>query len=87
MIDEDFELIFPFVLRRMMRRKQIRQNELSDLTGISEVSISRYVNGRRTPSVKELHKIALALDCSSDELLMVSPSEVKRIKMEHFSQK
>lgn len=55
-------------LRRMMRRRQITEGELADLTGISQVMISRYVTGRSAPSFFNISKIAKALECSTDEL-------------------
>ena len=37
------------------------QRELSEMTGITDVTISRYVNGLRVPKVTNLKKIADAL--------------------------
>ena len=45
------------------------QRELADLTGITEVSMSRYIRGERTPNGIIVAKIANALHTTSDELL------------------
>lgn len=45
------------------------QRELADLTGITEVSMSRYIRGERIPNGTIVAKIATALHTTSDELL------------------
>lgn len=45
------------------------QRELADLTGITEVSMSRYIRGERIPNGIIVAKIATALHTTSDELL------------------
>lgn len=55
-------------LFRMMRRKCITQEELSYRTGIHQTIISKYINGKHTPSLYNADKIAKALNCSLDEL-------------------
>lgn len=50
-------------LNRKMEQAFIDQTELSERTGISKVTLSSYMNGRSTPSVYNLRKIANALNC------------------------
>ena len=45
------------------------QKELSEMTGITESAISRYVNGERIPSLKNVIKIARALECRVGDLI------------------
>ena len=52
----------------LMLSKGITPWQLSEMTGISEVSISRYRNGKATPSGFNMDKICRVLDCSSSEL-------------------
>ena len=40
---------------------------------ISDVQVSNYESGRRSPSAKSLRDLALALECSADYLLGLSP--------------
>lgn len=61
--------IFTKRLNQTLQKQNITQKQLSELTGITEQSISRYVNGSRTPGTPELIKIADALDVSIDYLL------------------
>lgn len=55
-------------LRNMMHFKGIPLYELSKRTRISEVSLSKYINGKATPSGSNIDRIARALSCTSLEL-------------------
>ena len=54
-------------LRKMMTKRQISQQELSEKTGISQSSISYYLTGQKLPSFYNLDKLARVLDCSTDD--------------------
>ena len=56
-------------LKRTIHEKAITQRELAATTGISEVSISRYINADRLPKITEFKKIADALGVTADYLL------------------
>ena len=53
----------------VLRRKELKltQQELSDRTGISMVSLRAYEQGKRLPTSKNLNKIACALELDYDE--------------------
>lgn len=51
-----------------IHRLGITQGDLSDMTGISSVTLSSYMNGRSTPSTYNLLKIAKALGCNPESL-------------------
>lgn len=68
--EERFRLEFGRRLRRILDFKNISQLELSEMTGISQVAISKYIRGKRTPSFYNADKIARALDCSITELIL-----------------
>ena len=59
---------FGIRLTRMMWSRGITQITLSAITGIPQRSISKYMNGKMTPSFYNVERIARALDCSVDEL-------------------
>ena len=65
--EEECRREFGIRLHKMLKRKNITQNELSERTGLSTNSISKYINGRKTPTFYNADKIAKALDCSIDE--------------------
>lgn len=45
------------------------QWKLSEMSGISEVSLSKYLNAKATPSGYNIDRICCALDCSGSELI------------------
>lgn len=67
--DERVLRVFAFRLQRQMTLRGMTQSDLSDITGISQPTISNYLNRRQSPDIVKLNKIALALNCSVDELL------------------
>ena len=55
-------------LRRKMYLSGVTQKELSDRTGIPQSNISKYINGRLMPSLKNVVNLAYALNCDVREL-------------------
>lgn len=55
-------------LRKVMYKKGITQIELSEMTGITQQTISLYMSGKRLPGFYNVDKIAKALGCSIEEL-------------------
>lgn len=58
-------------LGSIMRMRRVSRQELSDITGLSEVSISKYLNGKATPTLYHAEKIARALDCSVSDFYKI----------------
>lgn len=69
---------FSINLRCKMWDAGISQTRLAEQTGISQVSISNYLNGKSTPSGWAMDRLAKALDCNAWELY---PCEVHESKM------
>ena len=55
-------------LKNKMQLFGMTQEQLSYRTGISQVTISKYIQGKATPSTFNCKKIAKALRCSISEL-------------------
>ena len=66
--EESWRNNFAERLANKMRKKCYTQERLSDETGISRVTINKYVNAKAIPSVYNLEKIIKALNCSMHEL-------------------
>lgn len=66
MSEEECRKEFGERLRKIMNRRGISQDKLSEITGITQASISKYINGTRTPTFFTADKLAKALDCSVD---------------------
>ena len=69
-VDEDeWRMNFARRLKNRMHRFGISQDELSERTGISKVTLSKYQNGRALPSGANIERLARALHCSYNELI------------------
>lgn len=55
-------------IKKILREKDITQNELAQITGLDKSTISRYVNFNRIPRGENILKIMKALNVSIDEL-------------------
>lgn len=62
-------------IKELMDEKGVKSIQLSEMIGISKVSISNLLNGKLTPSFDTLEKIATALNVPMWQLF-VSPDEV-----------
>lgn len=67
MSDEEYLCELGRTLERMMYYKGISQFEMSERTGISQTTISRYIAGKISPSYYNLDKIARVLNCSMED--------------------
>ena len=67
--DTDTRKQFAYNLYNKIRRMGMNQQKLSELTGISENTISNYCVGKGLPNVYNLKKICRALKCSVYELV------------------
>ena len=69
MIDElGFKTIFKNKLRYYMTMRGVTQSDLSKLSGVSQTTIKRYLDGTRTASAYCVAKIAKALGCNISDL-------------------
>jgi len=59
---------FNLYLNRVLKDRNITQDELAEMIGISIQGVSRWIRGVNLPTDKNLVKIASALNISSDEL-------------------
>lgn len=60
---------FGDALRDIMDYRNTSQEELADILGVSQATVSRYVNGLQMPSVKTIIMISNELECDIDELV------------------
>ena len=66
--EDECRMEFALNLKRRMMLCGMSNEDLSELSDISRVSISKYVNGRSLPNIYNLRKLARALKCSVREL-------------------
>ncbi len=63
---------FSYNLVSLMEENNMKQNVVADQIGVSEVIISRYISGKRTPRLDIIIKIANLFNVSTDFLLGIS---------------
>lgn len=61
--------IFGDNLASILEEEQISQKELSRLTGLSESTISRYINKLQMPNVRAIINISYALNWTFEDML------------------
>lgn len=59
----------------VLKKRGMQQKDLANIIGVTEVVISRYITGERTPKPEMLANIATALHTTSDYLLDIENSE------------
>lgn len=69
MTEVEFIDIFKGNLKSLMDEVGYNQQELAQEAKIDQSTISKYLNGTRMPSVRALNNIAIALNCTVDELV------------------
>lgn len=52
-------------IEESLRAKKMAQRDLAKKLNVTEVTVSRWLNGERDPSIETLNKIAKALDTSA----------------------
>lgn len=67
--EEEWKRRFGLRLRRKLSIAGVTQWQLAEKTGISEVTISKYLNGRATPSAYNVDRIAWVLNCDASDLM------------------
>lgn len=58
-------------IRKFIVYRGMRQQDVSEKSGITEAMLSRYINGTSLPGLDKLYNLASVLNCSVDDLLGV----------------
>lgn len=66
---EEYKIFSNRLKEAMKKKHRMKQSELAEATGLTEVTISRYINGYRVPKATELVRISKAVGVSCDYLL------------------
>ena len=56
-------------LKRMLEKRNVKQVDIARLLGVSEVMVSRYVNGLSDPTIRSAKKMAEYLGCKIDDIV------------------
>lgn len=66
MTEKEFKNEFAHRLFNAMKYRGVTQEELARLTGVTQPTLSNYLNGKSSPSFYTVDKLAKALNCSVD---------------------
>ena len=69
MSEMDWLDIFGDNLIDMLKEARMSQRELADESGLSEATVSAYINKKKIPGLRAIINMAYALNCSTDELI------------------
>ena len=69
MSEMDWLYTFSNNLARILYEMKLTQRDLSELSGLSEGTISKYLNGQQIPGVKAILNISYAIGCEISELI------------------
>jgi transcriptional regulator with XRE-family HTH domain len=69
MTEEKWLWIFKDTLSEMMIDRGMTQKELASRAGLSEASVSNYLNARQFPTVRAVINLSYALGCNLEELV------------------
>lgn len=58
-------------IAHILKVRGITQREFAKMIGLQEATLSRYINGTRTPNIQQIREICMALDVSADWLIGV----------------
>lgn len=66
--EQELKTEFGRRLQRLLYSRGMTQEDLANVTGISQAMISQYITGRVNPSFAKVDKICRVLGCSMDKL-------------------
>ena len=75
--------MFKDKVRELMKAQDLSQKDMAEKTGITEASISRYLNGERTPRIDIIVNFAKALKVDVDYLIF-DDDEIKEREEEYI---
>lgn len=61
-----------------LKRKNMSQKDLATRLGVSEVTVSRWLNGERDPSIETLNRIAGELGCATSAFFVDDATDEKK---------
>lgn len=67
--------LFAAWINEQMTRRRLGKNELAELLGLSQSSVSEYTRGLRAPRLKTVRRLADAFDVPTEEILALLPTE------------
>ena len=65
-------------IEMQLRLKKMSQKDLAERLGVTEVTVSRWLNGERDPSIETLNRIAEALDTTTSHFFITDDWQTEK---------
>ena len=72
-------------IEMQLRLKKMSQKDLAERLGVTEVTVSRWLNGERDPSIETLNRIAEALDTTTSYFFITDDWQTEKKPAEEKS--
>ena len=72
---DEYAKEFGVYLKSLLEEKGMTQAELARRTGITEASVSRYINGNRSPRIAQAYRMALVIGIDMNTLIYLGKGE------------
>ena len=72
---DEYDKAFGEHLKSLLEEKGMTQAELARRTGLTEASVSRYINGNRTPRIAQAYRMAWAIGIDMNTLIYLGKGE------------
>lgn len=72
---DEYAKAFGEYLKSLLEEKGMTQAELARRTGLTEASVSRYINGNRSPRIAQAYRMALVIGIDMNTLIYLGKGE------------
>ena len=72
---EEYAKAFGEYLKSLLEEKGMTQAELARRTGLTEASMSRYINGNRSPRIAQAYRMAQVIGIDMNTLIYIGKGE------------
>ena len=77
---DEYAKAFGEYLKSLLEEKGMTQAELARRTGLTEASVSRYINGNRSPRIAQAYRMALVIGIDMNTLIFMGKGDDERCK-------
>lgn len=75
---DEYAKAFGEYLKSLLEEKGMTQAELARRTGLTEASVSRYINGNRSPRIAQAYRMALVIGIDMNTLIFMGKGNDER---------
>lgn len=83
---DEYAKAFGEYLKSLLEEKGMTQAELARRTGMTEASVSRYINGKRIPKIAQAYEMAQVIGIDMNTLIFMGKGDDERCKEKNQKQ-